>query len=189
MQTGKGVAMFMIKVRGLKKKAAYNACKVAEWIGDFVGRGSEVNVERTKEVNLLLTCSTLGSRKLAVQKMFWDVGVEISMAVPLDENECKAVIHGVDVELDEDESIAGLKADWFNVLGMKRLRTRGLPMVTFRGKQVPEAVTFGYMCFSVKVYVPRPIRCWKCQRFGHVEAWCQAGVQCPMCGRTQGHGG
>ena len=34
-QTGKGVAMLMIKARGPKKMAAYNAFKVAEWIGDF----------------------------------------------------------------------------------------------------------------------------------------------------------
>ena len=46
-QTGKEVTMLMIKVRGPKQMAAYNACKVAEWIGDFAGRGPEVKVERT----------------------------------------------------------------------------------------------------------------------------------------------
>ena len=55
-------------------------------------------------------------------------------------------------------------------------------VVTFRGKQVPEEVTFGYMRFRVKVYVPRPIRCWRCKRFGHVEARCQLDVRCPTCG-------
>ena len=88
-QTGKGAAMLMVKAREPKKMAAYNAFKVAEWIGDFAGRGPEVKVERTKEANLLVTCSTLGGRKLAVQKMFGDVEVEIAMGVAPEENECK----------------------------------------------------------------------------------------------------
>ena len=51
------VAMFMIKARCPKRLPAYNAFKVAEWIGDFSGSGQDVKVERTKEVNLLVTCS------------------------------------------------------------------------------------------------------------------------------------
>ena len=55
-------------------------------------------------------------------------------------------------------------------------------VVTLIRKQVPESVTFGYMRFRVKVYVPRPIRCWRCHKFGHVEERCQAAVRCPTCG-------
>ena len=67
------------------------------------------------------------------------------------------------------------------VVGVQRLRSRGMPMetvVSFRGKQVPESVTFGNMRCRVKVYVPRPIRCWQCQRFGNMEAMCQAADHC-----------
>ena len=145
-----------------------------------------MKVERTKEANLLGTCSTLGARKLVVQKLFGDVEVVISMGVPPEKNECKVVLHGVDVELVDDELIEGLKAGGVKVVEVKRLRARGMlvetVVVTFRGQQVPEAVTFGYMRFKVKVYVLRPIRCWRCQRFGHVEARCQAAVHCPTCG-------
>ena len=86
------------------------------------------------------------------------------MGVPSDEKECKGVIHGVEVDLDDEELIEGLKAAGVKEVMVQRLRSRGMPMetvvVTFRGKQVPESVMFGYMRFRVKVYVLRPIRCW-----------------------------
>ena len=92
--------------------------------------------------------------------------------------------------MDDEELIQGLKAAGVKVVGVQRLRSRGVPMetvvVTFRGKQVPEAVTFGYMRSRVKVYMSRPIRCCWCQRFGHVEARCQAVVCCPTCGEGGG---
>ena len=83
------------------------------------------------------------------------------MGVPPDENDCKGVIHGVDVELDVDELNEGLKAGGVKVMGVKSLRARGMEtvVVTFKVKLVPKAVTFKYMCFRVKVYVPRPITC------------------------------
>ena len=141
--------------------AAFNAFKVAREIGDYASRDPEVKVERTKEANLLVTCSTLGARKLAVLKWFGEGEVEIVMGVPREENESKGVMHGVEVELDDEELIEGLKAAGVKVVGVQRLRSRGMPMetvvVTFRGKQVLESVSFGYMRFRVKVYVPRPI--------------------------------
>ena len=74
--------------------AAFNAFKVAKWIGDYGGRGPEVKVEMTKEENLLVTCSTLGARKLAVLKWLGEVKVEIVMGVLREENECKGVFMG-----------------------------------------------------------------------------------------------
>ena len=84
------------------------------------------------------------------------------MRVPLVDNECKVVIYGVDVDLD-DELNEGLKASGVRVMGVKRLRARGQPIetvvVTFKGKQVLEALMFGYLHFRVKGYVLRLIRC------------------------------
>ena len=42
--------------------ADLNPFKVAEWIGQFAGRWPEVKVERTKESNILVTCTTLRAR-------------------------------------------------------------------------------------------------------------------------------
>ena len=93
-QAGQAVAVLTIKAKG-KKKAAFNAFKVAEWIGQYAGRGPEVKVERTKEANLLVTCSTFGDRKLVLWKWFGEVEVEIVMGVPREENECKGLYMGL----------------------------------------------------------------------------------------------
>ena len=67
-------------------------------------------------------------------------------------------------------------------VGVKWLKSRGQPIetvvVTFKGKQIPEALTFGYAQFRVKEYVPQLIQCW-CQYFSHEEARCQASIRCP----------
>ena len=114
--------------------------------------------------------------------MFGDVEVEIFIGVPPQENECNGVIHGVDVELVGDELIEGLKKGGVKVVGVKRLRDRGLPMetvmVTFRGKQVPEAMTFGYIRFRVNVS-----KVWA--RGGTVSVGCSV---FNVLGRTQDHG-
>ena len=47
---------------------------------------------------------------MAVHKKLWEVSVEISLGVPLVANECKEVLHCVDVDLDDDELNEGLKA-------------------------------------------------------------------------------
>ena len=46
------------------------------------------------EANIFVICSIFGARRLAPQKWFGEVEVEIVMGVPREENECKGVIHG-----------------------------------------------------------------------------------------------
>ncbi|ELU05848.1 hypothetical protein CAPTEDRAFT_92817, partial [Capitella teleta] len=45
-------------------------------------------------------------------------------------------------------------------------------------------VSFSYLRFRVKVYTPTPIRCFKCQHFGHVAAKCSKSVRCSRCGEA-----
>lgn len=54
-------------------------------------------------------------------------------------------------------------------------------LLTFQGKVLPEKVMLGYMCFTVKAYERPPLRCFKCQRFGHVAAVCRGKRRCGKC--------
>ena len=111
--------------------------------------------------------------------------VEITLGAPPLSKECNSVIHGVDLEFDDDVLNEWLKASGdVKTVGVKWRKYRGQPIetsvVTFKGKQIPEALTFGYVQFRVKEYVPRPIQCW-CHYFSHVETRCQASIRCPTC--------
>jgi len=51
----------------------------------------------------------------------------------------------------------------------------------FTTTDLPSEVTLGYMLFRVKQYIPRPLRCFKCNRYGHVANHCQGKLRCSIC--------
>ena len=55
-------------------------------------------------------------------------------------------------------------------------------MLQFRCPELPNTVQVGYLYFNVKQYIPQPLRCFKCNRFGHVAANCRNKERCAKCG-------
>jgi hypothetical protein len=49
----------------------------------------------------------------------------------------------------------------------------------------PSTVYIGYLAFATKPYVPRPIRCNKCQQYGHPTQTCKSSaIRCSYCSRS-----
>lgn len=45
-------------------------------------------------------------------------------------------------------------------------------MLEFVEEVLPKKMTVGFLCCSVKEYIPKPMRFYNCQRFGHTaEMW------------------
>ena len=61
-------------------------------------------------------------------------------------------------------------------------------LLTFNTVNVPKSLKIFYRIVPVDVYVPNPLRCFNCQRFGHHESNCPVdiGSVCEKCG-TGGH--
>ena len=51
-------------------------------------------------------------------------------------------------------------------------------LVEFEGECVPKKVFLGFMSYPVRVYVPKPLRCFNCQRFGHIAKNCKEKRRC-----------
>ena len=65
-------------------------------------------------------------------------------------------------------------------------------LLTFNTTTLPKSLKKFYRIIPVEVYIPNPLRCFNCQRFGHLENSCPElpGSVCEKCGMGDfdGHG-
>ncbi|GBM04792.1 hypothetical protein AVEN_20227-1 [Araneus ventricosus] len=62
----------------------------------------------------------------------------------------------------------------------KLLDTKRL-ILTFNFPKSPESIKAGYIKLSAKPFIPNPLICFKCQRFGHSNATCRGTLSCALC--------
>ncbi|GBN64615.1 hypothetical protein AVEN_156679-1 [Araneus ventricosus] len=67
----------------------------------------------------------------------------------------------------------------------KLLDTKHL-IITFHSPKLPECIKAGCMRLAVRPYIPTPLRCFKCQRFGHSKDSCRGTLTCARCAEA-GH--
>ncbi len=137
---------------------------------------------------LLVFCKSEEQLKKAV-KMSKIHGKPVQCSKANDKKLVRGVITGIPVNVQTDAIIANIKH--VKVCEAKRLKTKRFGdicdslsvMLTFEGETLPDKVFVGFMSYMVKLYIPPPLRCYKCQRFGHIAAVCKGKKRCSMCGR------
>ena len=61
-------------------------------------------------------------------------------------------------------------------------------IVTFNKSSLPKELKVGYNLIKVNPYIPNPLRCFNCQKFGHHETKCLKSPVCKKCGESgSGH--
>lgn len=121
-------------------------------------------------------------------------GKGVKCSVVFDKKLVRGVISGIPLR----ESVDDVKGSINNakVKEAKRLKTRrdcvitdSLSIViTFEEDKLPERVFVGYMSYEVKMYIPPPLRCFKCQKYGHVAAVCKGKQRCSRCSGEHEYG-
>ena len=53
--------------------------------------------------------------------------------------------------------------------------------LTFNTPNLPSKIKLGYEFFAVKPYIPPVVRCFNCQRLGHVANVCRSKIRCVRC--------
>ena len=90
-------------------------------------------------------------------------------------------------DTSDGELAEGLSS--FRVTEARRITTRrggvtipaGNVILTFDANELSSTVTVGYIRVRVRIYVPKPMRCFKCQRFGHTKVHCRNRPVCAKC--------
>ncbi|GFW56195.1 uncharacterized protein TNCV_4330071 [Trichonephila clavipes] len=154
----------------------------------LIGIGGEPNsVKRLRSGDLLIeTNSALQTKSFLLAKSFLDSPITISPHKTL--NSCRGVISESDLLTTPDAEIL----DGFSDQGVIQVRritikkdnsvipTKHL-ILTFNRPKLPTTIKAGYLNCKIRPYIPNPLRCFKCQRFGHSQNSCRGPLTCSRC--------
>ncbi|XP_041357871.1 uncharacterized protein LOC121374825 [Gigantopelta aegis] len=151
--------------------------------------GEPKSVKKLKNGSLLVECSTESHSKcLLKSKMLCNISIKVSVHKSL--NSSKGVIRSRDLEgVSEDEICENLSSQ--GVSFVKRIRVRRnnelVPtntfIITFDKPLLPESIKAGYLNIPVVPFIPNPLRCFKCQKYGHGQNTCRGKMTCARCGQ------
>lgn len=149
--------------------------------------GSPKNIRKIKDGLLIETTSAAQSRRLLELKKLSEFSVEVTPHQSL--NTSRGVIYCPDLlNCSIEDLLEGLKDQ--NVIEIKRIKVRkegnlvDSPnhILTFNNPVLPKRVKAAFYSLQVRLYVPPPMRCFRCQKFGHTSLRC-SGEQVCVCGK------
>ncbi|XP_023227735.1 uncharacterized protein LOC111628223 [Centruroides sculpturatus] len=134
--------------------------------------GNLKKIQKLRSGDLLVeAASPQQSAKLLKMKSLGEIMVTITS---------RGVISETDL-MSEDESDIQIGLSDQGVTAVQRISIRRdsklIPtkhlILTFNKLTLPSSVVAGYLCCPVRPYIPNPLRCFKCQRFGHSQISCR----------------
>ncbi|GBL88620.1 putative RNA-directed DNA polymerase from transposon X-element [Araneus ventricosus] len=150
--------------------------------------GNVQSIKKMKSGDLLVESSSLKqSEQLLSIAKFGDIPVTVSAHASL--NYTRGVMSSDEFLMVSDaEFISELEAQKVIAASRITLKRDGqiIPtrhvILTFDTPVLPTKITAGYICCDIRPYIPNPVRCFKCQRFGHTKTACRgSSALCPRC--------
>lgn len=158
--------------------------------------GSVKSIQRVRDGTILLeTVSKVQAEKLYKLKSLGpDIKVSVYEHPRL--NTSRGVVSCFDFTfMTDDEILEGLQDQ--HVVAIKRF-TRRIPnctkpvntasaILTFNMPHLPEKVHLAFQTSNVRPFIPAPLRCYKCQKYGHGSFTCRQSEACGKCAQPS-HG-
>ena len=180
------------KTKNLKKVSPLTIAKVVK------AKCGTDSVQSIKQISsgILIVC-----RNIKQQRMLKEIEVigNIPVRVTDPPQGVKGIIFDVPLEMTQEEILQELKSQ--GVLTVTRMTKRAQASDIIEGQssanpqrielksviltfktQLPQQIHLCFQIFKVKQYIPNPIRCFKCQRFGHPAQQCRYKERCVRCG-------
>ena len=58
-------------------------------------------------------------------------------------------------------------------------------ILTFNSPTTPKEIKIGYINEKIETYIPNPLQCYECQKFGHHVSVCNGHTICGKCGEQE----
>ena len=180
------------------KNPSENISKISPFVIEKTIKGIAGTVQYVKKLKagLLIECirQTQTEQILQIKKIGT---VEVTSSPHTSLNQCKGIIrysHGDLDDLTDEQICEELKSQGVkNVQRFIKKTTNGpvklnIFLLTFNSTKLPSHIYIGLFRVNVTLYIPNPVRCLKCQKFGHGKAQCRSQEVCFKCGMV-GHDG
>ncbi|XP_029715099.1 uncharacterized protein LOC109426503 [Aedes albopictus] len=148
-----------------------------------------VTIVRTRDGGLLLkTIDRQQAEKLKKQKILGGtINIEITEHPTL--NSSRGTIFCPDLKMHTDEEIVDeLRSQHVTAVQRVKRRNRkgdfedsGVFILTFNLGNIPNSIDAGFHCCKIKQYIPPPLRCMNCLKFGHKRTVCKGNQICASC--------
>ena len=151
--------------------------------------GEPKSVKKPRNGSLLVECLTENHSKCLLKStVFCNIPITVSPHSSL--NSSKGVIRSRDLEGVNDEVILQNLSSQ-GVTALKRIKIRRndelIPtntlILTFNKPLLPQSIKAGYLSIPVETFIPNPLRCFNCQKFGHGQTTCRNKKTCARCGQ------
>lgn len=175
----------------ISKHDISNPMRLTKVLKDAIGDVASARYVGTDKV--LVFCKTKEQQEKALR--LTQLGrEEVECSQPASRTELRGVITGVPLSITEEmmkscmEGGTLVKATRFNTTREGKKVPTTTILMSFSDLLLPQRVKIGYVSYPVREYVPDPLRCFKCQRLGHVAAVCKWQRRCCRCGGDHEYG-
>ena len=99
---------------------------------------------------------------------------------------CRELIDMTEIDIrDElkDQGVVGVRRVTVKK-GGESIPTNTL-FLTFNRPDLPTAIKVGYLQVKVVMFIPNPLRCFNCNKFGHTSQRCKITATCELCGKDK----
>jgi len=150
--------------------------------------GTVNQVKKLRNGKLLVEISR-PSQATNIRKITNLASIPVSISEHRSLNSCKGTIRSFELaaispaELQEElrpQGIIDIKYLYTVRDGTKK--SNGTMILTFNNSTLPKHIKAGYYNINVRQYIPNPMRCFKCQRYGHHQSTCNREEICSSCG-------
>ncbi|KAK5640370.1 hypothetical protein RI129_011181 [Pyrocoelia pectoralis] len=154
--------------------------------------GEAKSIRKVKDGLLIETVSAAQAKKLLSSERLDSAKIEVTPHNTL--NYSKGVVSCKDLLVCSTEEICSeLKSQGVTEVRRIKKKVNGelqdTPnhVLTFNTPKLPARIKAGYLVLPVRVYVPAPMRCFRCQKFGHTAQRCDRTQMC-VCGKEMHEG-
>lgn len=156
-------------------------------------------IEKCKQ-SLRIFCKTENQKKSILKTCRVIAGLRVEVSEPRAKNRPEAgynfqsarkpltrvVVLGVPADMTEEVKLAsgaGTATRMTKWCDGQRVDTTGVILTFSEGVDIPEMFEIDYLKFKTRPYIANPMRCHRCQLFGHKSTNCRAKKEvCPRCG-------